>query len=84
MLDNLKQKGSETIVVDDNSDGKKLSKRIRVGQNPPLKKVERQMHIRRLIFLGNQNMGTNFVCCASSLAVLRLLTTPKTASATKL
>eukprot|EP00957_Ditylum_brightwellii_P207124 15351586-Ditylum_brightwellii.AAC.1 len=29
LLDNLKQKGLETIVVDDNSDGKKLSKKKR-------------------------------------------------------
>eukprot|EP00957_Ditylum_brightwellii_P151141 11508282-Ditylum_brightwellii.AAC.1 len=34
MLDNLKQKGSETIVVDNNSNGKKLSKK-RVKQNTP-------------------------------------------------
>eukprot|EP00957_Ditylum_brightwellii_P095074 7240734-Ditylum_brightwellii.AAC.1 len=27
LLDNLKQKGSETIVVDDDSDGEKLSKK---------------------------------------------------------
>eukprot|EP00957_Ditylum_brightwellii_P044217 3355302-Ditylum_brightwellii.AAC.1 len=27
LLDNLKQKGSETIVVDNDSDGKKLSKK---------------------------------------------------------
>eukprot|EP00957_Ditylum_brightwellii_P180932 13784658-Ditylum_brightwellii.AAC.1 len=83
LLDNLKQKGSETNVVDDGSDGKKLSKKNKGRTEPSTKKMESQMHIRKLIFLGNQNMGTNFVCCARSLAVLILLKTSKTASTTK-
>eukprot|EP00957_Ditylum_brightwellii_P117642 8973354-Ditylum_brightwellii.AAC.1 len=54
LLDNLKQKRSETIVVDDDSDGKKLSKKEKSKAEPSTKKVESRMHMRgNLIFLGN-------------------------------
>eukprot|EP00957_Ditylum_brightwellii_P191288 14564748-Ditylum_brightwellii.AAC.1 len=44
LLDNFKQKGLETIVVDAESDGKKLSKKKKGKAEPSTKKVESRMH----------------------------------------
>ena len=66
LLDNLKQKGLETIVIDDESDGEKLSKKKKGKAEPSTKKVESRMHIRNLIFLGNQHMGKN-VCVVQTV-----------------
>eukprot|EP00957_Ditylum_brightwellii_P054917 4161929-Ditylum_brightwellii.AAC.1 len=42
LLDNLKQKGLETIMVDDNSDGKKLSKKNKGRTEASTKKGGKQ------------------------------------------
>eukprot|EP00957_Ditylum_brightwellii_P160880 12249145-Ditylum_brightwellii.AAC.1 len=79
LLDNLKQIGSETIVVNDDSDGKKLSKKKKGKAETSTKKGGKQnAHKRKSHFPGQPKHGKFFVCCANSLAVLRKLIAPKT------
>eukprot|EP00957_Ditylum_brightwellii_P039144 2959914-Ditylum_brightwellii.AAC.1 len=79
LLDNLKQKGLETIVVDDDSDGEKISKKKKGKAETSTKKCGKQnAHKRKSHFSGQPKHGKIFVCCTNSLVLLRKLITPKT------
>eukprot|EP00957_Ditylum_brightwellii_P082589 6279824-Ditylum_brightwellii.AAC.1 len=60
LLDNLNQKGSETIVVDDNSDGKNLSKKNKGGTDPSTKKGGKLNAHKKAYFSGKPKYGKKF------------------------
>eukprot|EP00957_Ditylum_brightwellii_P052552 3984851-Ditylum_brightwellii.AAC.1 len=84
LLDNLKQKGSETIVVGDDSDGKKSSKKKKGTAESSTKKSGKLNTHKKSHFSGKPKYGIFFVCCANSLVVLRKLITPRTKLTMKL
>ena len=57
MLDNLKQKGSETIVVDDDSGNMKLSKKKKGKAEPSTKKSGKQNAHKKSHFSGQPKYG---------------------------
>eukprot|EP00957_Ditylum_brightwellii_P173800 13231425-Ditylum_brightwellii.AAC.1 len=60
LLDNLKQKGPETIVVDDNSDGKKSSKKNKGKTEPSTKKAGKPNANKKSQFSGKPKYGNKF------------------------
>eukprot|EP00957_Ditylum_brightwellii_P032882 2493170-Ditylum_brightwellii.AAC.1 len=61
LLDNLKQKGLETIVVDDNSDGKKLSKKNKGRIEIPTENGGKPNAHKKAQFPGKPKYGNK--CC---------------------
>eukprot|EP00957_Ditylum_brightwellii_P191285 14564716-Ditylum_brightwellii.AAC.1 len=61
LLDNLKQKGSENILVDDNSDSKKLSKKNKGKTEPSTKKGGKPNAHKKAHFSGKPKYGSK--CC---------------------
>eukprot|EP00957_Ditylum_brightwellii_P078329 5955908-Ditylum_brightwellii.AAC.1 len=64
---NLKQKGLETIVVDDNSNGKKSSIKNKGKAEPSTKKVESQMHIRKISLFWETKRWEQILCAVQTV-----------------